>query len=1170
MLYKKTRIVLSMLNIHSGISLSKKYLFVVCLLLSSAVYAWDGNTVTEPVLTGNTYKIFLPEELAWIARQSASTDFEGYTIELQQSIDLGENCNWTPIGSLEMPFQGTFKGNCHAIANLNINYINTVNNIGLFGYIGTNGSVKELAVKSGKIYLDKKNYVGCIAGQNHGHISYCFNLGQIVADESDYVGSLTGYNAGVIDYCYNAGIISAAQNYVGGLTGSNNGTISNSYNIGYTKSNGNNNGAITGENGQKGVYSNVFYDLQMCLLHAAPTPVSGITILNTFEAISHSIFNNNPEYTTGYNFYPQLTCFTLSDESVLSIVSAAPLTLPNEAPMQRAENVSKDFDIAVTQQISWISPNQEIVELRHSEAFVHRPCQKQEIIISAVREDNVKKIYLSIEGYDVFNAGEIGGYRTICRDDKVKFADRNVGGEIRTASGGKNDDPQKAPYYYKLYLYECIPTNGKTDTVLIKETVLTQQEYSQFYCYTSRPGTFFYKREARDSQCNTDWEASAGVMFYEIMEDFDAGEISNTTDTIYGLLPRDTTILNIREASGGLKPYEYRWYLTQQQVNYTTGEIQTIAKDVMIQENREPVDTLEYRTQLTVPGEYYFTRSARDTYCSSEHFTDSKGTKHFVVFDFLHAGSIHTGIKETCSVLLEDTIQQESPVTGGNGRYMYRWLCNGDVIQGADSAFLPLNKVGFTHGETHLLQRQTKDDTGLMDWTLSEGAFTVLIYDKLDAGSIITTTDTVCISTHTEDIVITATEKTAPIGGDGELTYRWRMYQLLNNKRDSLDLLEYNQPSFSYHFRFGDYFQPTTDSATIILVREVYNSRCSTDWLPSDGEAVITIGKNTQLQQTVTVCQNDLPYIGTYVYDNGVEESFVMNKDKDTIRLYDVSALGCTKEVILVCKTIATPETKIEPIGSVCQGDSLITVYFRITSGRPNNYAITYSNNALLAGFSPIEAELTSKTEISVPLPKVPLSDYEMYIRFFTEQNDNICSGSTDTLSFSLSLSGYVYEKWNDVLYVDNNDKNGVPDAEIDMKFIAYQWYKNGQPIPGAIGQVYQEEGGLNGVYTVLLTDSEGNVYRSCEVEKHSVYLESDDTKLLHISPVPLPQGEKLHIEAIDDGWCEVFTLTGTYICRQHLHKGYQTLDIPAKEGIYLLHFTTISGLSVTYQLIIK
>ncbi len=1136
------------------------------LLFSLSLAALDGVSMQQPPQSGNTYRVSTAEELAWIAQQSAQNTFEGYTIELQQSIDLGTNANWTPIGSATMPFQGTFEGRCHAIANLNINYITATQDIGLFGYIGAKGAVRELAIKSGKIFLDKKKYVGCIAGQNHGKIHYCFNLGQIVADESDTVGSLVGYNAGIIDHCYNAGIISAGGNCVGGLTGYNNGQVSNGYNIGYTKASGGNIGAVTGGNG--GVFTNVYYDFQMCLQNGGADGVTGRTTLEMDD-----IFVNDADYTTKYLMYPQLTCFAQSDEKDLSFVSIVPATLKSDIlPIQRAESVTKTFSLYINSDTYWYSSAPEVIEVLNSEAFVHRPCQKQEVLLQATYKGNVKKVYMMVEGFNMFDAGSISGNNKVCLNSLILFSDRNKGGEERTASGGKDDDAQNAPYYYRLRLYQLTDANGDgvVDTVPIKENTYTQQNYAKnSYIATDQPGKFLYKRDAHDSQCHPEWAESMGTFEYEVMDDFDAGEISSTTDTIYGGLPCDTTIISVQDAHGGGGPYSYRWYLTQQKVNYITGDTTDVIKDQLVQVGRNPVDTVSYRPQLTQPGEYVFTRTAHDSYCHNVEFAESQGVKRFVVFDTLYAGAVHSDSLHWCTIEAQDTIFQQDIPTGGNGRYLYRWLSNGTPIQGADSTFLPLAIVPFAYGQTYLLQREVKDDTGLMDWTLSEGEYKISIYAEFTPGAIMPSDDTVCLSTGTEPITIEAAEQAPAQGGEGEITYRWLLSRLRNNKAETLAVLDTNTVSYSHSFHIQDY-PALSLPCTVVLTREVQNEACFEEWRPSEGEARVTIGKETRKKETVTVCQSELPYQGTYTYADGNETPYTLDYAGDSAVFNDQSAIGCPMTVTRVCKTIPTPAVEVEPIGAICQTDNVLTLYFNIIEGNPNRYAIDYSPNAIQTGFEPTEAPLDSRTELSLQVPTAPMGNYELYIRFFTEDKDHSCPSPLYTLAFSTGLPGYVHAKWNDVLFVDNNDKNGIPDAESDLKFTAYQWYKNGEPVEGATRQVYWEEGGLNGVYYVLLTDVSGNVYRSCDVEQRPLSPKTPSQEAIAVSPMPADAGAEMYIKATEGGCCEIFDLAGNLLCRLPIAQGINSLTAPEARGIFVLRFTDGQGKSISSKLIIK
>ncbi|HOV32658.1 MAG TPA: GLUG motif-containing protein [Candidatus Hydrogenedens sp.] len=127
--------------------------------------------------------------------------------ELTQDIDASNTINWNngagfkPIGTSNAQFVGMIDGKEHKITGL---YINRSDEgyIGLFGYIGSGGEVKNLGLEN------------------------CRIIG------SEYVGGLVGLNyKGSIESSYNTGAVSGSGNNVGGLVGSNGyyGSIKSSY-----------------------------------------------------------------------------------------------------------------------------------------------------------------------------------------------------------------------------------------------------------------------------------------------------------------------------------------------------------------------------------------------------------------------------------------------------------------------------------------------------------------------------------------------------------------------------------------------------------------------------------------------------------------------------------------------------------------------------------------------------------------------------------------------------------------------------------------------------------------------------------------------------------------------------------------------------------------------------
>ena len=170
---------------------------------------WDGTSTTKPAYDDatKTYTVKTGAELAWLANlvngtlpsTMRSTEYapaetlQGYTIVLDEKIDdidLGGH-QWTPIGTSDKPFQGTFDGNGKVIKNLVITGNNS--NVGLFG-VTTNGEIKNLVVENAKV--SGRLNVGVVAG--NPYTSKYTNItvkGHVEVNGMAYVGGVGGKNA---------------------------------------------------------------------------------------------------------------------------------------------------------------------------------------------------------------------------------------------------------------------------------------------------------------------------------------------------------------------------------------------------------------------------------------------------------------------------------------------------------------------------------------------------------------------------------------------------------------------------------------------------------------------------------------------------------------------------------------------------------------------------------------------------------------------------------------------------------------------------------------------------------------------------------------------------------------------------------------------------------------
>lgn len=195
---------------------------------------------TVPSVEGGVYQISNADELFWFADavNSGSQSIKG---KLTADIQLPSDTLWTPIGSYDVPFKGTFDGDGHTVSGVNVDTTELC--AGFFGRVVIareatedipevmnsefvmqhsvtsiqNLKITDATVKGGY-------YVGGIVGyaENLG-ISDCSFSGDVIATENS-IGGVVGwaYYYTVINQCSAEGSVSGNQR-VGGITGYANG-----------------------------------------------------------------------------------------------------------------------------------------------------------------------------------------------------------------------------------------------------------------------------------------------------------------------------------------------------------------------------------------------------------------------------------------------------------------------------------------------------------------------------------------------------------------------------------------------------------------------------------------------------------------------------------------------------------------------------------------------------------------------------------------------------------------------------------------------------------------------------------------------------------------------------------------------------------------------------------
>ena len=174
------------------------------------------------------YQITGAAELIWL-RDAVNAGEVNTCAKLQQDVEYVDEV-WTPIGTSEHPYTGTFNGNGHTIRV----WLHGRGQA-LFGYVGTGAKLTDLAVTKHQSENYSISASAPLARSNAGTITRCRYSGGITAKNS--LGGLVYTNSGTIEACcvyagrlnrgsriemYNGG-------WAGGIAYENTGTIVNSY-----------------------------------------------------------------------------------------------------------------------------------------------------------------------------------------------------------------------------------------------------------------------------------------------------------------------------------------------------------------------------------------------------------------------------------------------------------------------------------------------------------------------------------------------------------------------------------------------------------------------------------------------------------------------------------------------------------------------------------------------------------------------------------------------------------------------------------------------------------------------------------------------------------------------------------------------------------------------------
>lgn len=192
---------------------------VSLLIIVGAVYpgltvvsfaAWSGASAI-PSLSGDVYQIATAENLAWFS-EAVNSGTSSINAVLTADIELNESGStaneWTPIGTSENPFTGTFDGAGYTVSGVYVNKPDMIG-VGLFGVVKNTNDEGETVSVTPEFIVQKKTVM-------------IKNLRVTGATVNGYqnVGGIVGHSIGAgMKDCYFEGTVNGGFNSIGGIIG---------------------------------------------------------------------------------------------------------------------------------------------------------------------------------------------------------------------------------------------------------------------------------------------------------------------------------------------------------------------------------------------------------------------------------------------------------------------------------------------------------------------------------------------------------------------------------------------------------------------------------------------------------------------------------------------------------------------------------------------------------------------------------------------------------------------------------------------------------------------------------------------------------------------------------------------------------------------------------------
>lgn len=236
---------------------------------------------------------------------------------------------------------------------------------------------------------------------------------------------------------------------------------------------------------------------------------------------------------------------------------------------------------------------------------------------------------------------------------------------------------------------------------------------------------------------------------------------------------------------------------------------------------------------------------------------------------------------------------------------------------------------------------------------------------------------------------------------------------------------------------------------------------------------------------------------------------------------------------------------------AVCADNGQLDIDYTIMLGQFDTARIVFSPEAKAVGFKDLYITDPTLTTISIPYDPTTLpGHYKAVVEFI-----QVCCKTTRyNISFDVNYASSVVEqKWNDVLSVLSPKYNG------GYSFIAFQWYKNGQPIEGATQSYLYQLLDTTADYYVVLTRADSIAVATCPI---TPIVRVQKTKF----PTLVQTSQQIPAKLQTKSQIRFVTATGMTYYRATHEAGDILITAPAVSGVYVVEIAPTNGDERTAQ----